>query len=165
MMAGKKISAQALVSVVTDVIKMPTGESGDKTISVGQVKSHVRASDIQSLEIATASLADDATEVGSIAVSAIYTLLVITTSAALRVRLYTTAAARDADLARPSTQEQSEGSSLVLEFVSDATLLSAVLTPAVTNHAANGLLYYSVTNISGSTQALSCSIDYAVLGV
>ena len=81
------------------------------------------------------------------------------------MRLYTTAAARDADLARPSTQEQSEGSSLVLEFVSDATLLSAVLTPAVTNYAADGLLYYSVTNISGSTQTLSCSIDYAVLGV
>ena len=102
-----RINDAALVVAVNDGIKMPTGESGDKTISVGQVKSHVRASDIQSFEITTASLADDATEVGSIAVSAIYTLLVITTSAALRVRLYTTAAARDADLARPSTQEQS----------------------------------------------------------
>lgn len=160
-----RINDANLVATVNDGIKMPTGESGDRAISVGQVKNHVKAKDIQSFEVTTASLADDATEVGSIAVSAIYTLLVITTSAPLRVRLYTTAAARDADLARPSTQEQSEGSSLVLEFVSDATLLSAVLTPAVTNYAADGLLYYSVTNISGSTQTLSCSIDYAVLGV
>jgi len=54
-MAGKKISAQPLVSVVTDAIKMPTGESGDKTISVGQIaeysKSNVLYSQLQSAKI------------------------------------------------------------------------------------------------------------------
>jgi len=133
-MAGKKISAQPLVSVVTDAIKMPTGESGDKTISVGQI----RSARIASLSIdATATAAGD-TVVGSIAISKLYRLLSIVTDQPLRIRLYTTAAARDADLARPSTTEQAQGSSLMLEFVSDAMLLSA------TKHGMYGDRFYNI---------------------
>lgn len=38
-----KISAATLVSTVDDDIQMPTGESGDKAISVGQIKGHSRS--------------------------------------------------------------------------------------------------------------------------
>ncbi len=159
-MAGKKISAQPLVSVVTDAIKMPTGESGDKTISVGQI----RSARIASLSIdATATAAGD-TVVGSIAISKLYRLLSIVTDQPLRIRLYTTAAARDADLARPSTTEQSQGSSLMLEFVSDAMLLSADFTPTIDGYAPTELVYYSMSNIGASVQDLSCAITYADVG-
>jgi len=41
-MAGKRITDQPLVPEVVDNIKIPTGEVGDLTISVGQLKSHIQ---------------------------------------------------------------------------------------------------------------------------
>lgn len=162
-MAGKKISEQPLVVTVNGSEKMPTGEAGDLTISVDQIKNYVlsKTSDIFSIE--SVSLPDNEHFNGSFSSPSLVMLHYIATNTPIRVRLYHTEAQRDADLNRPLFNIQSEGSGLIFEFISDPVLLSAHLSPTVVYFA--NTIYYSVTNISGSTSSISCDISYITMGV
>lgn len=114
----------------------------------------------QTARITTASLASQATQIGTVALGKGYRLLIIDTSAPCRVRLYTTAAARDADLNRQIGFEQPQGSSLMLEFISTPALLTADLSPTVDGFNSDGLAYYSVTNLGYSATPIVIDLTY-----
>lgn len=78
----------------------------------------------------TASLAASAQETGNIQLGAGYRLLKITTSRPARVRLYATAAQRTADASRAVGTAPTGDHGLMFEFVTQTTLLAAVLSPA-----------------------------------
>jgi len=162
-MAGKKINDQPLVGLVNGNIKMPTGEVGDTTISVDQIKNHVLKKNSEAFNITTNSIPQGTTVVGSFTSPALAMLHYIDTNTPLRIRLYYTEAQRDADLNRPFFDIQPEGSGLIFEFVSNTDLLDAYLSPTAQYFATT--VYYSITNLSGSTATLSCGIDYIVTGI
>jgi len=162
-MAGKKINDQPLVGLVNGNIKMPTGEVGDTTISVDQIKNHVLKKNSEAFNITTNSIPQGTTVVGSFTSPALAMLHYIDTNTPLRIRLYYTEAQRDADLNRPFFDIQPEGSGLIFEFVSNTDLLDAYLSPTAQYFATT--VYYSITNLSGSTATLSCGIDYILTGV
>jgi hypothetical protein len=154
-----KINDALLVSGVTDAIQMPTGEAGDKAISVGQIKAYVKPPRA-TLNVALGTIPNNQTVTGSFAVTAGYLLRSITTSASMRVRLYPSSAARDADLLRPLGMDYVQGSAQLLEFHSVNGLLSAVLSPAVNGYSTDGNCYYSVRNLSLADATMTMSFDY-----
>jgi len=109
----------------------------------------------------TASLAPDAAASGTVTLAPGYRLLRITTSRASRVRLYTAAAKRDADVARPVGTDPAGDHGLMLEFVSAATLLSADLSPVVDGFdgkaVPDGAVPYRVANLDVSTGSVTVS--------
>ena len=114
----------------------------------------------QTATITTASLAPNTSAVGTIDLGRGYRLLTIDTSSPCRVRIYTNAGDRDADLSRQFGVDRPQGVGLMLEFVSVAGLLSADLSPTVDGFTANGTAYYSVTNRGLSTAAVTIDFDY-----
>jgi hypothetical protein len=102
----------------------------------------------------TASLAAGASETGTITLAKSYRLLRLSTNRPARVRLYTTAAKRDADAARPIGTDPTGDHGLVLEFASTASMLAADLSPQ-----ADG------SNLEASpTAAIPISITYLDAG-
>lgn len=114
----------------------------------------------QTATITTASLAPNASEVGTITLGKGYRLLSIDTSSPCRVRIYTNAGDRDADLSRQFGTDRPQGVGLMLEFVSVAGLLAADLSPTVDGFTANGTAYYSVTNRGLSAAIVNIDFDY-----
>ena len=114
----------------------------------------------QAATITTASLAPNASEVGTIDLGRGYRLLNIDTSSPCRVRIYTNEGDRDADLSRQFGTDRPQGVGLMLEFVSVAGLLSADLSPTVDGFTAAGTAYYSVTNRGLSAAAITIDFDY-----
>ena len=92
---------------------------------------------------------------GTLAIGKSALLLHLETTAAARVRLYSTAAARAADVARPATAAPPQGSGLCLEFLSTGALLGAPLTPGVIAYnldtTPTGVVYYNVQPAGGSS--------------
>jgi hypothetical protein len=85
----------------------------------------------------------------------------IATSSPARVRLYSTAAGRTADLARASTTDPSSSVGCLLEVITTASLLSFPLSPAPLLHNGNTpavtTIYMTVQNL-GSTAAITVSV-------
>ena len=98
--------------------------------------------------------------IGSFTMPAGFTLRTIETSASMCVRLYPSAAARDADLNRPIGTDYPQGAAMFLEFYSVVGLLEAVLSPAVDGFTTDGHLYYSVQNKSLADQAMTLTFSY-----
>jgi hypothetical protein len=95
---------------------------------------------------------------GTLVMSPQYRVLQITTTAPMRVRLYTTLSKRDDDLSRTIGTPIPEGSGLMMEFVSSAGLLSADLTPIVDGFSSTENIPYSVV----STDAGGCNVDFTL---
>ena len=114
----------------------------------------------QTATITTASLAPNASEVGTIDLGRGYRLLNIDTSSPCRVRIYTNAGDRDADLSRQFGTDRPQGVGLMLEFVSIASLLAADLSPTVDGFTAAGTAYYSVTNRGLNAAIVNIDFDY-----
>jgi hypothetical protein len=114
----------------------------------------------QTATITTASLAPNTSAVGTITLGKGYRLLTIETTAPCRVRIYTNAADRDADLNRQFGVDRPQGVGLMLEFVSTANLLTADLSPTVDGFTAAGAAYYSVTNRGLSATAVTVEFNY-----
>ena len=114
----------------------------------------------QTATIATASLAPNTSEAGTITLGKGYRLLTIDTSSPCRVRIYTNEGDRDADLSRQFGTDRPQGVGLMLEFVSVAGLLSADLSPTVDGFTANGTAYYSVTNRGLNAAIITIDFDY-----
>lgn len=114
----------------------------------------------QTATITTASLAPNTSAVGTIDLGRGYRLLTIDTSSPCRVRIYTNAGDRDADLNRQFGVDRPQGVGLMLEFVSVAGLLSADLSPTVDGFTADGTAYYSVTNRGQDAAIVTIDFDY-----
>lgn len=112
----------------------------------------------------TASLAAGASEQGTIELAPGYRLLHITTSASARVRLYTTAAKRSADLARPSGTDPTGDHGVVFDFTSTPELLAADLSPLVDGFdgkvAPDGQIPISVTNVGAGAASIEVEMLY-----
>lgn len=116
----------------------------------------------------TASLAAGVTETGTVPFPGKSGIIVeTTTSAPARLRLYGTAALRDADLARPLGTDPSGLHGLLLELVTTAPTLDFINAPPVSVSNSDGPrvsdLYYAIENQSGITQALTFTHDVSVL--
>lgn len=111
---------------------------------------------------ATASLANGASEAGTVALGKAFILIKVVVSAAARIRLYSTAAARDADTARGFTTEPSADSQhqIVLDLLLDGvTGLTWIMSPARLGFngdvpAVNNL-YYNIRNDSGGNASIT----------
>lgn len=114
----------------------------------------------QAATITTASLAPNTSAVGTIDLGRGYRLLNIDTSSPCRVRIYTNAGDRDADLSRQFGTDRPQGVGLMLEFVSVEGLLAADLSPTVDGFTANGTAYYSVTNRGLNAAIVNIDFDY-----
>ena len=100
------------------------------------------------------------TVVGSFDIGDGLTLRTIETNTSMRVRLYHSAAARDADLGRPLGTDRPQGMAMFLEFYSVNGLLGAVLSPVVDCYTDDSLLYYSVQNKSLANQEMTMTFTY-----
>lgn len=113
----------------------------------------------------TASLAVNASETGTITLAKGYTVYKIQTSAPARVRLYGTTAAQTADASRalgvnalpgssPMLEVKTETGYLTLDFAVDGA--STETTPVTT-------IPISITNLNGSTAAITVTVTYIAL--
>lgn len=114
----------------------------------------------QTVEVDIGVVASNETSVGQFEMPAGVILRTIETNASMRVRLYPTASARDADITRPLGVDRTQGSSTFLEFYSVTGLLDAILSPAVDCFTEDGFLYYSVQNKSLINQPLTMIFSY-----
>lgn len=127
--------------------KIPTGGRGNLVTTPDQLAGYIRFQR-QFIEVSLGTISNNQTAIGSFEMPAGFTLRTIETSASMRVRLYQSAAARDADLSRPQGIDRPQGVALFLEFYSVIGLLDAVLSPVVDGFTTDGELYYSVQNKS-----------------
>jgi hypothetical protein len=112
----------------------------------------------------TASLAANASETGTVTIAKSYRLLKLTTNRPARVRLYTTAAKRDADASRPIGTDPTGDHGLQFEFVSTASLLAAHCAPLVDGTNLEGspstAIPIAVQNRDTGAGAVTVTLDY-----
>lgn len=171
--------AEAAGDGLSDLDPSPAGTYGDashvpqitvdaqgRTTAVSQIE----VSGLQSrgnVSVTTASLADNATANGTIALGKLVTLHIITLSRAGWLRLYCTAAARTDDAARTSDLDPIPGRGVIGEvIVDDVTGPTILLGPKF--FASNGDdpvvsdIYYAYTNLSGETGTCDITISRTV---
>lgn len=112
----------------------------------------------------TASLADQAAESGIVTMATGYRLSKIVTDRPARVRLYATAAQRDADLTRDPADDPVDDHGLMFEFISTTSFLSAVLSPMVDGYSLettpSGDIPYTITNMSGAASPVTVTLTW-----
>jgi len=117
--------------------------------------------------LVASTYSSDNTESGSVAIAKMFTLLRCTLDGPGRVRLYRTAATRDADLTRlniPPSAGTDHG--IIADFFLDAVYwaLDWWADPPVVGYNGDDFqtttIYYNVTNTSGSTRAVSATLTY-----
>lgn len=114
--------------------------------------------------IVTASLADAATETGTVSVAKSALLLKAVASADCWLRLYATAAARTADAGRTIDTDPEPGAGVLSDLAPgvDGASLTIPVTPAHELHnddsPATTTLYYALTNKSGSAAAVTVTL-------
>lgn len=117
--------------------------------------------------IVTATIAHLATEAGSLAVGKAGMLLKVATTASAWVRLYATAAARDADAARLITSDPTPGTGVLLDALTLSGLLDFITSPPVLFQNADTspatTIYYRVQNRSGSSAAITTTLTRLTL--
>lgn len=111
-----------------------------------------------------ASLADGATEVGTIAMATGYRVSKIQTDVPARVRLYATAAQRDADVSRAIGTDPTGDHGLLLEYVTTASQLTGTLTPVVDGYSLESTpstgIPITITNLSGAAGSVTTTLTY-----
>jgi hypothetical protein len=112
----------------------------------------------------TASLADQASESGTITMATGYRISKIVTSVPARVRLYSTTAKRDADAARAIGEDPTGDHGLMLEYITATGLLSAALSPMVDGYSLEATptkdIPYSITNLSGGSSPVTITLTW-----
>lgn len=112
----------------------------------------------------TASLADAAAESGSVTLGKSYRVLRVEADRACRVRLYTTAAKRDADGARAVGADPNGDHGCVLDVVLTGAMLSLELSPQANGSSgddpATSTAYITVTNLSGGASTVAATLTY-----
>lgn len=111
--------------------------------------------------VTTGSLANLAEEAGAATIAAEFLLLSINPDRACRLRLYSTAAARDADAARAIGVDPADNTGLIYDHVAVAAglhRLSPVAAGANFDTTVTNTVYWRVQNRSGSTAAVSIAL-------
>lgn len=112
----------------------------------------------------TASLADAATEVGTVALGKSYRVQKVAADRACRIRLYTTAAKRTADASREVGDDPGDDAGCLLDIVLTAGLLSLELSPQADgcngDDPATGDAYLSLTNLSGGSHTVAATFTH-----
>lgn len=112
----------------------------------------------------TASLAAAAQEYGTLAMAAGWRGYRLSTSAAARVRLYTTAAKRNADETRPVGTAPTGDHGVMLDYVTTSTVLAADLGPVVDGFneesPVTSNIAYTIDNLSGAAAAITVTLTY-----
>jgi uncharacterized protein DUF4082 len=111
----------------------------------------------QTATITTASLANNAQETGTVTLAKGYRLLRLTTDKAARVRLYSTTAKRDADLARAVGTDPTGDHGVMFDFVTTA--------PPVTNQSAFTSQTPNTDDTSGAGVVWGNDILFAKAGI
>lgn len=112
--------------------------------------------------ITTGSLADDATENGTVVLRPMYRLFRVDVDRACRVRLYTSSAKRTADAARAvgTDVDIATDHGLMFEYVATAAI-DVDLSPLVDGFCPTGsTVYYAIENRSGSTHTVVVAFDW-----
>jgi len=154
-----QISGADLLPSISGNEKIPTGGRGNLVTTPDQLADYIRFQR-QEISVSLGTISNNQTAIGSFEMPAGFTIRTIETSASMRVRLYQSAAARDADLNRPQGTDRPQGVALFLEFYSVIGLLGAVLSPVVDGFTTEGELYYSVQNKSLVDQAMTMTFTY-----
>lgn len=114
--------------------------------------------------VTTTSVADGEVWSDMITITKAYRLLAVTTDKPARVRVYSTIAKRDADIARPIGTDPTGNHGVLLEFVTTSILLSSDLSPLVdgacmetepTNN-----IPINITNMSGEPGTVTVTFTY-----
>ncbi len=115
----------------------------------------------------TAELDPDEVESGAASLGKSFELASLSTSAAARVRIYQTAAARDLDLDRVIGEDAASESGLIFEGITQDDNLSIVLNPkargANLESSPDELIAYSITNLSASASAIVVKFSRIIL--
>jgi len=97
-----------------------------------------------------------------------YSLLKVQTSAAAWVRLYTTSAARTSDSSRVQTVDPTPGSGVIAEVITTGGQ-TQLITPAIigfnNDTIPDNTIYLAVTNLSGSTAAITATLTLLQLEI
>jgi len=135
-----------------------TGEGGGP--GPGEPSIPVRTSAV----INTATMGVNTTDTGTLTMGKCWRLLKISANKACRVRLYATAAQRDADLARQPGVDPTGNHGLMFEYVATAGTLVSMMSPVVDgmNFEApvTDQIPWSVTNLSAATSAIAVTLTY-----
>ena len=108
----------------------------------------------------TASLANGASETGTLTMAKGYRLLHIQTSRAARVRFYVSSDQRTADLSRAAGYLPTGNHGLVAEFITTASILDIDCCPVVDGFSANGNIPINITN-NGTSGTVELTATYA----
>jgi hypothetical protein len=91
-----------------------------------------------------------------------YALLKVSTNVAARVRLYTTAAARLADISRSQSIDPTAGSGIIVEVITTSGHLSQVISPAVIgfndDSPPTNTIYGNLTNLTSATTQVNVTL-------
>jgi hypothetical protein len=120
----------------------------------------------ESVEIETASLADDAEEQGQVTIGKVAVISEMAADRACRVRLYRTTEYRDADEERPVGEDPTGDHGLIVECVfASAGSLNAkqVAIASDDEDPRTGEVAYAIQNLSGSTAEVLVTIPHLVL--
>lgn len=114
--------------------------------------------------ITTASIAVNSTAQGTVSLSKSFRVQSLATDVPARVRLYATAAQRDADASRAIGTAPSGNHGLVMEVITGAGLLSLMMSPQADGSnldaSPSSNIPYNVTNIGTSTTAINVTLGY-----
>lgn len=138
----------------------------DMEAAMEVVQTHLLAiSTRTTASITTASLASLAAESGTVTLAKGYRLLQLQTDRPARVRLYTTAAKRDADAARALGANPTAGDhGLMLEVVTATGVLTLDLSPTVDGFngdtTPSSTVYYAVTNLDTATGTVTVTLTW-----
>ena len=91
-----------------------------------------------------------------------YTLLKVGLSTASWLRLYTDSASRDADVSRSQGEDPSPGSGVIAEVITTGISTTQIISPFVMGGNLDEppipVIYAAITNLSGSTQAITANL-------
>lgn len=149
-------NAQSVLGAA-DAVTLPIAQSdvtGLETALAGKQASLVRGT----VTVTTASLADGATETGTVVLGKTGLVLEVTADRACWVRLYGTSAERTADASRDVADDPTNDAPVLAEFVFDASGLTIPCAPLAgfTNRDGTpaSTIYYAITNQSGSASTV-----------
>lgn len=117
----------------------------------------------QNAIITTSSIANNATENGSLTLAPGWRLYKVTFNVGARLRLYASIAQRLADAGRAvgTDPDITTDHGLFFDFVAGDGILSAVLSPLVDGYCPSGVsVPYAVTNLSGGTASIEVTTTW-----
>lgn len=177
---GFVLNINGVPSSVTNVANLAAGSHFTLTdLGGGNIRLDVILPTPSTATITTASLSPKSgsiynssdTESGFVVMGKSFNLKKVIAATPARVRLYQTAAARDADLARPESVPPTPGTQhgVIADFYLDGTIapLTWIVNPGVLGNNGDGspstTIYYNVTNADVTSRSVVITLTYVPL--